>query len=243
MENMYDGLESIKKLNNELYIRLLIDLIDDLGIVEKADKSCNTDFFKDNNMYEYNTYTTLIYNNLNTGEIYQTIIDIVGNYIVNRYYHEKNKTSINNIFSQIHSEKFKALVVDGMTITRLGLSFSNDTDSAKSFFNIQNTELAFIIVRPDSVNYKNYHITVNDVLRARDLAGKTTFVFFNGTKKYAKDNDYYYVCPKEIDIREENPTKVYDYKKRTNTEDINLDDVLNPKNTYNNLDDVLGGGF
>ena len=222
MENLYNGIESIRNINNKAYIKILIDVIKKLGIDENANKSCDVSFFKKNNMYEYDKATVLVFNNLKASDIYQCIIEFIANYIVNRYLYE-DENSIKNIFAKLYENKFRIVVVDGMRLTRLSLP-SNQSESDE-FSLLNNAEILFIVARVNTPNYKNYHSAINDVLRSRNMSGKTSIVFFDGTEKEAIDNDYYYISPKVIKLSEN------DY--------IEKNYHNNSNETY--LEDVLGG--
>lgn len=222
MENLYNGIESIRNINNKAYIKILIDVIKKLGIDENANKSCDVSFFKKNNMYEYDKATVLVFNNLKASDIYQCIIEFIANYIVNRYLYE-DENSIKNIFAKLYEDKFRIVVVDGMRLTRLSLP-SNQSESDE-FSLLNNAEILFIVARVNTPNYKNYHSAINDVLRSRNMSGKTSIVFFDGTEKEAIDNDYYYISPKVIKLSEN------DY--------IEKNYHNNSNETY--LEDVLGG--
>lgn len=223
MENLYNGIESIRNINNKAYIKILIDVIKKLGIDENANKSCDVSFFKKNNMYEYDKATVLVFNNLKASDIYQCIIEFIANYIVNRYLYE-DENSIKNIFAKLYEDKFRIVVVDGMRLTRLSLP-SNQSESDE-FSLLNNAEILFIVARVNTPNYKNYHSAINDVLRSRNMSGKTSIVFFDGTEKEAIDNDYYYISPKVIKLSE-NDYIAKDY--HNNSNETYLEDVLGGK--------------
>lgn len=223
MENLYNGIESIKNINNKAYIKILIDVIKKLGIDENANKSCDVSFFKKNNMYEYDKATVLVFNNLIASDIYQCIIEFIANYVVNRYLYE-DENSIKNIFAKLYENKFRIVVVDGMRLTRLSLP-SNQSES-EEFSLLNNAEILFIVARVNTPNYKNYHSAINDVLRSRNMSGKTSIVFFDGTEKEAIDNDYYYISPKVIKLSEND---YIEKKYHDNSNETYLEDVLGGK--------------
>lgn len=225
MENLYNGIESIRNINNKAYIKILIDVIKKLGIDENANKSCDVSFFKKNNMYEYDKATVLVFNNLKASDIYQCIIEFIANYIVNRYLYE-DENSIKNIFAKLYEDKFRIVVVDGMRLTRLSLPSNRSESESEEFSLLNNAEILFIVAMVNTPNYKNYHSAINDVLRSRNMSGKTSVVFFDGTEKEAIDNDYYYISPKVIKLSENN---YIEKNYQDNSNETYLEDVLGGK--------------
>lgn len=218
MKNEYFGISSILSLSS-VEQGILLKFIEELGIKEKADNNYSIPALKqDINIYDKSKSTTLIYCNFNIGQINRVVIDVIGNYIYNRYKQDKSITMY-NIFSLISSYKFNVKIIDGMTL--VDNRMSNISLNEYMF----DTGILFIVSKVHEANYKNYHLVINDVIRAREYANKPTIVFFYGSKKDAKEFDYLYVCPREIDCRKSS-TKAESKKETNFIEDSLVGDIL-----------------
>lgn len=217
MENFYNGIESIKKLNNIYYIKLLIDFIEPINLI--SSKNYNTKRFRDVNWYSYSKKTIIIYNkNLKADEINAISKEILTNYIINRYFNSNEKT-INNVFSELNNKEFTYDIVDGMEIAR------NYVENVSVINDLIHRSILFLIVKTDTANYKNYHYTINDIIRSRFFKGLPTYLFFNGTEKEAKERDYYFTTPIVFNIDKDNTNKEIT-KKNSKNNKIKIEDIL-----------------
>ena len=91
-----------------------------------------------------------------------------------------------------------------------------------------NIDILFIKVRVDEASYKNYHLTINDVVRARECKNLTTVIFFKGGRNDAEKLEYLELDPREINLLGEKLSSDKTTKKKET-------------HTYNMSDDVLGG--
>ena len=200
---------------------MIYELLDELNVIEKSDNNYSLPGIKDSiNMYDKSKPITLIYSNLDVHKTNKIIIDILGNYIYNRYYYE-NKSSAGNIFSKLANKDFKVEYIDGMSLVDKRLGGISLLDE---MFNI---DILFIKVRAEEASYKNYHLVINDIIRARECKNLLTIIFFKGFRKDAAKLEYLDLDPREINLIQE--------KQDTITK---ID-----KETHNNLmtNDVLGG--
>ena len=220
LKNVYTGKNCILGLN-KLYQKMIYELLDELNVIEKSDNSYSLPGIKDSiNMYDKSKPITLIYSNLDVHKTNKIIIDILGNYIYNRYYYE-NKSSAGNIFSKLANKNFKVEYIDGMSLVDKRLGGISLLDE---MFNI---DILFIKVRVEEACYKNYHLVINDIIRARECKNLLTVIFFKGFRKDAAKLEYLDLDPREINLIQEKQTTI-----------AKID-----KETHNNLmtNDVLGG--
>lgn len=216
MKNEYFGSKSILSLNS-IEQGILLKFIESLGVVEKADNNFSIHELKDSvNLYDKSTSTTIIFNNFNLKQVNKVMIDCVGNYVYNRYKQERTSTMY-NIFSLLSNGRFTVKLIDGMTL--VDNRMSNISLNEYMF----DTGMLFIISKVHEANYKNYHLVINDVIRAREYANKPTVVFFYGTKKEAKDLDYMFISPRELNYKKTSSTITYkDKEESTEVEEVNF---------------------
>lgn len=219
LKNVYTGKECILGLHG-LYQKMIYELLESLNIIEKSDNSYYLPGVKDTlNMYDKSKPVTIIYSRLDVHKTNKIIIDILGNYIYNRFYYERSNP-IDNIFARLANKMFKVDYIDGMSLVdkRLG-----GIPLIDEMFNI---DILFIKVRVGEANYKNYHLTINDVIRARECKNLTTIIFFKGSRNDAAKLEYLELDPREINLLgEEQPLNKTNRKKETHTYTMN-DDVL-----------------
>ena len=216
MKNEYFGSKSILSLNS-IEQGILLKFIESLGVVEKADNNFSIHELKDSvNLYDKSTSTTIIFNNFNLKQVNKVMIDCVGNYVYNRYKQERTSTMY-NIFSLLSNGRFTVKLIDGMTL--VDNRMSNISLNEYMF----DTGMLFIISKVHEANYKNYHLVINDVIRAREYANKPTVVFFYGTKKEAKDLDYMFISPRELNYKKTSSSTTYkNNEESTEVEEVNF---------------------
>lgn len=206
-QNKYNGIESIHNLKRG-ELKVLLSII----LKYKVNSDFKLSYFteEDNNMFDemiYNSFI-LIKHKYNTKELNKIVREFITNYLINCYFYN-NKY---NVFNEIFEEKYIVEYITGMTLVDLRLS--NQTLSRYLF----DVNLLFIECNTISSTYKNYHLTINDVIKEREKHGLKTILLFDGTNNNIKEYEYDYLCPKIIDFNNKNnKTKTNNENKKTSS--------------------------
>lgn len=186
--------------------------------LKNKDKQIDLSFIYNTNFYS-NEYF-IVYCRYKRNELIRYSNCIFLNYLTNMYYSNKREfyQKANSLFTREKIIK----IVDGMELVDLRLN-------GNSLIELSNKiELLFIISKDNADGYKNYHLTINDVIRSRSFNNLTTIVFYEGSPKSASDYDYLFCNPTEINLLNRTQSKhISINSESSNFEEI--DGVLVPK--------------